>query len=394
MAASGMKLKERAQGMAAVAAAPSITLGLAGDLFTPVGGWIAVGIVGVLALVLAVYLLVNLTLKRDLFFNTFIGRITTDSDDWRWIWNPYRPLSSHGLHMTIVFGVICLFIAGKSFAARTEGGLVAAKVPAVSVAQQQLGLTAKLVEEARKTNRTLDSIDFKADNFKRENSDDPRKELVNSGVLWESIRLERAISEGDTRTVQLFLLGGMPVSGTAAAAAFEQSAPIANLLSEHAALFDEKKCDDFFQKINMKAVLTAGAHNAKLVTVLCGNDFGRRYASKELAATQAALAKRLDYRRKEKAARKPVAQCIRDNQNDGNLTSRAMEVNAGRAIFGTLSDYEYMLIKIQNALITGRSDFQKEIQEYCQKQAKENESNDDYYEKNMLMWEKISDWVN
>ncbi len=393
MTVGGIRLKERVEGMAAVAAVPGVTLGLLGDVFTPVGGWVIVAIVGALALLLAVCLYVKLTLSRERFFSTFVGRITTESEDWRWIWNPSRPVTSHALHMMIVFGVICLLISGKSVEARAEGGLVAANVPAAAAFQQQIGLTEKLVEEARKTNRTLESIDSKADNFKRESSDDPPKDLVNSGVLWESVRLERAIADGDIKTVRLFLLGGMPLTGIGAAAAFEQSAPLADLVSAHASLFDARKCEDFFWRLNKKAVLTAGAHGARLVTSLCSNDVGRTYASNELARADNALKEHLDDRRKEAAARKPIAQCVKEHLNDGALTTKAMEVSSTRAIKGTLSEYEYMLFNVQSALVAGRSNFQNEIQEYCKSQTVETKS-DGSYENNVSTWKKIGKWVN
>ena len=47
-------------------------------------------------------------------------------------------------------------------------------------------------------------------NVKRETSTDPRKELANLGVMWESSNFHNAIARGDEKTIGLFLQGGMP----------------------------------------------------------------------------------------------------------------------------------------------------------------------------------------
>jgi len=47
-------------------------------------------------------------------------------------------------------------------------------------------------------------------NVKRETSTDPRKELANLGVMWESSNFHNAIARGDEKTISLFLQGGMP----------------------------------------------------------------------------------------------------------------------------------------------------------------------------------------
>lgn len=47
-------------------------------------------------------------------------------------------------------------------------------------------------------------------NVKRETSADPRKELANIGVMWESSNFHNAIARRDEKTIRLFLQGGMP----------------------------------------------------------------------------------------------------------------------------------------------------------------------------------------
>jgi hypothetical protein len=393
MAAGEVKLKERVQGLAAIGAAPSVALGVAGDLFSPVGGWIVVGAAGILALFVATYLLAKMTLKREMFFDTLWGRLTTESPDSRWIWNPSRPWTSHGLHIVIAFGLLCLFISGKSFAARATGGIVASNVTAISVAQQQLGVSEKLYQEARKTNQTLESIDTKADNFKRESSDDPRKELLNTGVLWEASRLDRAIADADIRTVDLFLRGGMPISAAGAVSAFTQGPAVTELLVRHSALFDAAKCEAFLGRLGSEKVLAAKAHGMQLLKALCANDSGRQFAKRSAGDARETLARESALRRQEDAKRRSSAECTRHFLSDRTLGDKAIQSgNDVRAIMGGLSDYDYMLIKIKNAIMSGRTDYRKEIGEYCDKQAVPPERSD-HAENNVKAWENILDAV-
>ncbi|NML59955.1 hypothetical protein HHL21_02415 [Massilia sp. RP-1-19] len=392
MGGGEIKLKERLQGLAAIAALPSAAIGVVGDVFSPVGGSVVVAAAGMAALCTAVVLLATMTVRGQKFYETVWARMTVDTDDARWIWNPARPWTSHALHVVSVFGVICLLIAGKSFAASDGGGVLASNVSAVSVAQQQMGISEKLYAEVQKTNQALERIDTKADNFKRERSDDPRKELLNSGVMWEAIRLERAIADGDIRTVDLFLRGGMPVSPMGAAYAFELGSPdIAVMVAKYPSLFDAGKCPAFLARLDTKAILAASPHAAKLVRSLCANDVARAYAKEKLESAEGMLAAEVKTVREEEAQRKPVGQCMRDLANDKNLFGKAMETGV-RMPMGGLSDYDVMLYGISHAASAGRTDFSQEIRAFCEKQVKLPKRDNSFVDA-VKSAEKLADWV-
>lgn len=389
MQAGGVKLKERLQGLATIAAIPSAALGLIGDVFNPAGGWILVGAAGIVALLIAVFLLATMSAKGQRFFDTLWARLTVESPDSRWIWSPERPWTSHGLHVVCVFGLISLLIAGKSFAASESGGILAANVPAISVAQQQLGLTEKIYEEARKTTAALERIDDKADNFKRERSDDPRKELINSGVLWESVRLERAIADGDIRTVDLFLQGGMPVSARGAVSAFKRESPeIAELVARNKALFDASNCKHFLTDLDPETVLGGDKHREGLIAALCANKAGRAVAQEYVDDMQERYTWIQAENKRRDAQRMSSKECIRIQSSDEKLADKALAFG-GPTRHTSLDDYEFMLVSIHTAISVGFTDFSKPIKEYCDKQA-ETPVRDDSDLKRLNSWKKIA----
>ncbi|HEX6375635.1 MAG TPA: hypothetical protein VFZ91_07925 [Allosphingosinicella sp.] len=64
-----------------------------------------------------------------------------------------------------------------------------------------------------RANETLTDIKGEVQQGKREKSADPRKELANMGVPWSMEAFSESVHNGDARTVELFLQGGMPVNG-------------------------------------------------------------------------------------------------------------------------------------------------------------------------------------
>lgn len=121
-----------------------------------------------------------------------------------------------GFALLGVVWVMQQFVPQASAAGKRPEGVFASLMPAVSRLQQSLtGMDVK-----------LDQISAKLDNVKRETSEDPRKELANLGVSWSGENFLNAVKDGDTRTVQLFLDGGMQV-----ASAESQGRPLPVMLS-------------------------------------------------------------------------------------------------------------------------------------------------------------------
>lgn len=117
----------------------------------------------------------------------------------------------------IIVGLIVLstvLMLASFFTQRNSdnNGLLAATFPSLAVFQEELGIVnVKLSEISQNTNRAatgIESIDKKADNFKREVSEDPQKELSNMGVPWTNDGFGQALLRNDTRVVSLFLAAG------------------------------------------------------------------------------------------------------------------------------------------------------------------------------------------
>jgi hypothetical protein len=201
--ADDIKLTTRFSQLVSVGGFPAVLCATIGDLFGQKNGWLFVGLIGVIALTVAIYLLMSLTLVNDK--KPFWYRLTSRDKELSWIWSSKPALLSHGVHVVALFGAICIFCAGKTYAARDTGGVLGTNIEAVATAQKQLGLTAQILEEQKKTNQELNSINTKASNFKKEISEDPRKELANLQIPWTAAGFIKSIRNSDTYAVRLFI---------------------------------------------------------------------------------------------------------------------------------------------------------------------------------------------
>lgn len=87
-------------------------------------------------------------------------------------------------------------------------GLIASKLTTVQEIQASLGMVnAQLVE----ANKSLKSIDKQMENTKKEVSENPRKELANLGIPWNSEHFYKAIVHNDEAIIDLFFQGGMQI---------------------------------------------------------------------------------------------------------------------------------------------------------------------------------------
>jgi hypothetical protein len=396
MAEGDTKLTKRGQHFVAAAGAPAAFVGVVGDFFAPKGGWLVVGLIGFIALVIMLYAYLRMLPGKDAFEKTFFHKWLAKDSELNWLWSPEQPLKSHGLHMMLIFGVACLFFAGKSAGAASEGGVLAKHVDAIALAQQQIGISQAMLVEQKKTNQTLSSIDTKADNFKKENSDDPRKELANSGVTWEHFRLTRALTEGDLRTAELFLRGDMPMTAPDAAAAFNSPTPAARVLVvKYKALFPASACKSFMGSMKLESVLEGGSDAATMAKELCGNAEARSYAKQQLDSATDQYQRQMAAYNQELAARRSPQQCVKDELKGGGnaLAQEASQFNFLKV--GTMSTRQSMLAEINANLMIGKTDIRDMralVEKYCQQQATEapNISTDDSQVKKLR---KIMDWI-
>jgi hypothetical protein len=170
---------------------------LVGDLLEPLWEWTLIFLVGFVVVLL--WSLVRLHLWRGRLRKA--GR-TPD---------PVNDASIGGERLTLsvsVAGVVLtLGILGlQGMSGATETGLLAAKSEPFAALQRQLGMTHQKLDAI---SRQVDHIDRTMEDVKQETSEDPRKELANLGVPWGTQSFVDAMIAGDSRTMQLFLDGGM-----------------------------------------------------------------------------------------------------------------------------------------------------------------------------------------
>lgn len=70
-------------------------------------------------------------------------------------------------------------------------------------------VTSDIKDTTQSINSGVQELSTKADNLKKETSDDPRKELANRGISYNKSSFQQAISANDLDSVILFLQGGL-----------------------------------------------------------------------------------------------------------------------------------------------------------------------------------------
>lgn len=221
-------LRARISGIMATGVASGAVAAI-GDFFTPRGGWVALLVFGICALLAATYVFV--TGGKGRLLRWIAARDRTLA---RW-WVGSR-FAQHGLHVVLVFGVVCLAAGFKSYDARAGGGLIARTAPPLAELQVLTGV-------ADEVKATRIAVDHLTDVVKRETSDDPQKELANRGIPWSAGSVREAIANRDAKTVTLFLQGGFPIATNDALRAqvgllfrrkdWETAQPLVEVFSSH-----------------------------------------------------------------------------------------------------------------------------------------------------------------
>lgn len=386
-------LSKRLGGLVTTGGIPATIVSFTGDLFTPKGGWILVGVLGVLALVIGGYLLLSLQHREENEMPWWYRMISSDSE-LGWAWKAETPIFAHGIHVIFLFGVVCLFSAQKSFAAAAEGGVLAGKVDAVAVAQRQLGISEQILAEQKKTNAALESLNKAAEGSKREISANPRIQLADKGVMWEAFRLTEAIKTQDKSTVALFLEGEMPIAVGDAWAGFKSpNGEIKKLLLSHSRLFNPADCKSFVGGLDASAVNQADELSAELVRTFCRNDVARSYVAQELEKQQKFMDRQMAAYNEALARQQTPEACMQHELRDGGrpLMQEASLFNP--MAYTTMGPRQQMLAALNAKLITGRvGDVRPEVRKYCDRQANAtpNISTDDTH---LQKWKRLQRWV-
>ncbi len=110
-----------------------------------------------------------------------------------------------------------IFLVGTqvSSANAAKHGYLAANSPKIASLQQDLGLLASIDQTTKRVETKIDAANTKLDEIKGVVSgstpmSDPKMELARSGMPWSSASFGDAIKRNDTKSVKLFLEGGMP----------------------------------------------------------------------------------------------------------------------------------------------------------------------------------------
>jgi hypothetical protein len=376
-AESDNKLTQRAGQLFSISAMPAAAISTIGDIFGPKGGWLFVGVLGFLSILLAVYLLMSLSIS-DSDKRPFWYRWTSNDKELSWIWTSKPALLSHGVHVVALFGVLCLFSAGKTYASLEDGGYLGKNIDAVAAAQKQLGLTQLQIELQKKTNEELSSLNKQATNFKKEVSDDPRKELANLGLSWSNENFSKAVKNSDLKTTKLYLAGGMPVSETDVVEALGNSQSgkeISVAIAQYAGQFDKSRCTALFARLSFENVAKVSDEGRSLVVALCKSR--ENVAHVEMLSAKAENQISVEKQRQEaaKRERKTPQACFSDEfgKNGEKILSEAEDYSLMKMINKTsIGPREEMLAKLNIAMSTNLlvSNGAQIVREYCEEKSK------------------------
>tara|TARA_R110001583_G_C5626113_1_gene406639 strand:+ start:505 stop:1482 length:978 start_codon:yes stop_codon:yes gene_type:complete len=133
----------------------------------------------------------------------FIGIVKLFSKNW----SENQSIFSYFICIICVLSSTLTFYQHSTENAK-KTGIIASKVTTVKDIQNSLGI---INDQLIAMNTSLTSIDDKMDNTKKEVSTNPRKELSNLGIPWDSIRFYEAIAHNDEPIIDLFFQGGMQI---------------------------------------------------------------------------------------------------------------------------------------------------------------------------------------
>lgn len=391
------KLTKRVAQLFGVSAVPATLISALGDFLGPKGGWIFVGALGVLAITVAAYVLFTL-LTMDKEKAPFWYRITSGDKDLSWAWSSKPAVLAHGLHVIVLFGVVCLFFAGKTFASLKSGGVLGKNIDAVAAAQKQLGLTQILIQEQKKTNLELNQLNQKASNFKKENSDNPRKELANMGLFWSSDTFFKSIQQSDLQAVNLFLSGGMPIGVgdvLSAVSARRKSDDIVKMIAQYAHQFDNSRCASLFDQLQSEAIEAASNPVKMLFKNLCGQPTNFGYVSAAVDRASVTIDQEKKRRSKEENDIKSPKACLEAefDRNGEKLMNEASKFSLTSK--NTYEKRDELIADIHIRLVTGRIDssqIKSLVESYCAAQAAP-PSKSPIDMSQLKKWNALRDWL-
>lgn len=117
-----------------------------------------------------------------------------------------RALRHKVLSASIAFGVLALLSGATLSVQLLSQERLQTATTSITESANRIDDAATNLEQS---SSAIKSMDKKLDDVKKETSNDPMKELANRGISWTSASFGDAIKRNDTKTVKLFLEGGM-----------------------------------------------------------------------------------------------------------------------------------------------------------------------------------------
>ena len=159
------------------------------DFFSAKGGWLILGLVGILALILAI--LVCLYHKREGSRIYALINYLRGEQELAWAWEGKSVVHYHAVHLMILIGVCCLFVSGKSYATAKNGGILASNIQAVSDVQKAMGIANAVLDEQKTTNKKLDYLNEGVRDRVPGRGVRVAQEVIDSGIVGMPIRRSR-----------------------------------------------------------------------------------------------------------------------------------------------------------------------------------------------------------
>ncbi len=192
------------------------TIGAILDFLTPLGSYVY----GLIAVLLGLTILSALCSRNNLLVEK-IKSFTSFAPDYIKselveLWQPDSAVFwKKGLFQVLLF-LTALSVCAAVYAQNNPKGFLATKIETVADLQSSLGLiNSKLDDISVKQDKLIEGVDIvnkKLDLVKKETSNDPRKELSNLGVAWDSESFWDALIRNDLKVASLFIDGGFHVT--------------------------------------------------------------------------------------------------------------------------------------------------------------------------------------
>ena len=388
------QLMKRVSGLFAVAGMPATVLGFIGDFLTPVGGWLwALGI-GVLALLIAVFLMAVLNVSGT-SEKSWLLRILQRDQATLWIWQGSPSYKCHVVHLFAVFSVVCMAWAYQSFDARSEGGVLATNFEMLKVAQESLGIQKAILDEAKQTNKHLGSMDKQLQEhlptLAKEVSDDPAKEINKLTGRWSQSGFNEAISDRNLRIISLYLQSGMAPSDVGVQRIFQEAPPeTRQVLLQHGTALDPQQCTRVLLLLRKKDVLEPPKLLPELINKLCSNSEARKVVQEKVAEARKLRAEH----DRENAQRPTVSQCVAQHsqRNYDPLMEKASRFHPTQPMH---SDDAKLVIEVYMAMMLGDispSTMASLVKTYCEDAAKPKPFVEGWGP-SVEQWTTISRWI-